>query len=280
MKRYLIILIPFLFAMCNGISKKEAALMNESDSLQRVIVNKDSALYAFLETYNSVEMNLQAIKEKENIITLTAASSENKLSREEKINNDINQIYEMMLKNREKVAQLEQRLKNSQFQNKELQKAIENMRMQIVAKDSEIIELHQQLRDLNIVVNTMAYKIDTLEILNHEKDNLIKQQDDDINTIYYLIGNEQELTAAKILDKKGLFSSKKLNNDFDKSLFTKADLRELKKIDINAKKIKIITSHTSSAYTLIGEKPVESIEITDPKQFWEVSKYLIIVVYQ
>jgi len=85
-----------LFAQCSqGPSRQE--LITSNDSLQRVVVQKDSAIYAIMGTFSSIEDNLQAIKEKENIIALNANGTENKQTREEKINEDIQLIYNMML---------------------------------------------------------------------------------------------------------------------------------------------------------------------------------------
>ena len=101
-----------MFTQCQqGPSRQE--LMTSNDSLQRVVVEKDSAIYAIMGTFTSIEDNLQAIKDKENIIALTANGTESKQSREEKINGDIQLIYNMLLDNREQVSKLQAQLKKA-----------------------------------------------------------------------------------------------------------------------------------------------------------------------
>ena len=68
-----------------------------------------------------------------------------------------------------------------------------------------------------------------------------------------------------------------MNEDFNKEYFTKVDISTTNSINIGAKKAKIITTHPSSSYKLVGEKPVERIDILNPTEFWSSSKYLVII---
>ena len=68
-----------------------------------------------------------------------------------------------------------------------------------------------------------------------------------------------------------------IKKDFSKDKFTKIDVTQTLSIPIGAKKVKILTSHPSTSYKLIGEKPVQKIEITNAADFWGASKYLVIV---
>ena len=93
---------------------------------------------------------------------------------------------------------------------------------------------------------------------------------------------EKELKEKKILDKKGgiagIGSGKNLNKDFDKKLFNTIDIRNKTSFEINSKKMKIITTHPTNSYQVYGEKPVDSLVVKDPMEFWSVSKYLVIVL--
>jgi hypothetical protein len=42
--------------------------------------------------------------------------------------------------------------------------------------------------------------------------------------------------------------------------------------------VDILTTHPKTAYKLRGDKTIEKLEITNPKDFWSVSKYLVLVV--
>ena len=282
MKKLLIVLIPFVFVMCQSAKKEKMALMNSNDSLQRLVVQKDSAMYSFLDAFNTIENNLATIKEKEKIISVTASNGEDQKSREEKINDDIQQIYKMMLENKSKLANLQRQMKKAQVKNSELQNMINELQAKLVEKDSEIVQLNRQLMDMNFKIDQLNLAVDTLTLANAVKKGIIENQDESLHTAWYIYGSEKELKDKNVLDKKGGFiglGAKNLNKDFDKSAFTKVDTRQFKSIALNAKKIRIVTNHPSDSYQVYGEKPVDSLVVKNPDNFWSVSKYLVIVVY-
>jgi len=280
---FLLLSISLLFAMCTGNKQQMDKTQLRADSLQRLVLQKDSAIYGIMGTFATIENNLETIKEKEKIITLSVKDVENPQSREEKINEDINSIYELMLKNKEQVAKLESLLKKAKIKNSALEKTIEGLEAKLAEKNAEIIQLREQLLDMNLKIDELTYTMDTLKFDIEVKKEIIKAQDESLNTAYYLIGTEKELKEKKILDSKGGFigigSGKTLNKDFDKSLFTIIDIRNNTSFELKAKKIKIITTHPSASYQIYGEKPVDSLVVKNPVDFWSVSKYFVVVVY-
>ncbi|MCK9206551.1 MAG: hypothetical protein M0P66_05505 [Salinivirgaceae bacterium] len=277
----IIVAASFLFAMCTGNQKVEEAQMR-TDSLQRVVMQKDSAIYAVMGTFLEIENNLDDIKAKENLITMTVKDVEDQRSREEKINDDINAIYDLMQKNKEKVSKLEKQLKNAHIKNKELGKTIQALQDKLAEKNAEIVQLRQQLLDMNLKIDELTYTLDTLKFDSQVKTEIIKAQDESLNTAYFLIGTEKELKEKQILDKKGGFigigGGKNLNKDFDKELFNAIDIRNKTSFEIKSKKMRIITTHPTASYQIYGEKPVDSLVVKEPLEFWSVSKYLVIVI--
>ena len=269
-----------------GPSRQE--LITSNDSLQRVVVQKDSAIYSIMGTFTSIENNLQAIKERENIIALNANGNESKQTREEKINEDIQLIYKMMLQNREEVAKLQAQLKKANVKNSEMQQMIASLQDKIQEKDAEILKLTEELQNsnlkiegLNALVNSMQYQLDSLRSDSELKLATIEGQDEALNTAYYIIGSEKELKELGVLDKRGKFAvgSKKTKAEFNQSAFTKIDIRETKNFDLNgAKKATVVTAHPLESYTIYGQKPVDSLVVNNYYTFWNSSKYLVIVV--
>lgn len=279
MRKLIIFLVPVLFTMCINPNVNKNQIQLRSDSLQRLVNQKDSALYAFMGTINDIENNLQEIKAKENIITLNATEAGANQNQAVQINEDINFIYDLMLENKNRINELENQLKQAGVNKKELQRTIKNLQIKLQQKDAEILQLREELRTMNIKVDEMAYKIDTLQFDNQVKQAIIDAQDTQLNTAYYLFGSAKELKTAGVIDKKGSFiGNKKLNSNFDKTLFTQIDIRENIEFNINTQKIKILTNHPASSYQTIGEKPIEKLEINNPDEFWSVSKYLVIIL--
>ena len=269
-----------------GPSRQE--LMTSNDSLQQLVVRKDSAIYAIMGTFSSIEDNLQAIKDKENIIALTTNSTESRQSREEKINEDIQLIYNMLQQNREQVNNLQAKLKKANVKNSELQQMIASLESRIQEKDAEILRLTEELQasnfkieGLSALANSLQHRLDSLRNEDDLKNATIEGQEEALNTAYYIIGSEKELKDLGVLDKKGQFAigSKKARKDFDNSVFTRIDIREQTSFVLNgAKKAKVVTAHPLDSYTIYGQKPVDSLVVNNYYKFWNSSKYLVIVV--
>ena len=269
-----------------GPSRQE--LLTSNDSLQRVVVQKDSAIYAIMGTFSSIEDNLQAIKDKENVIAMTTTSNESRQTREERINEDIQLIYNMLQENREQVNNLQAQLKKANVKNSELQQMIASLESRIQEKDAEILRLTEELQasnfkieGLSALANSLQHRLDSLRNEDALKNATIEGQDEALNTAYYIIGSEKELKELGVLDKRGQFAigSKKARKDFDNSVFTRIDIREQTSFDLNgAKKAKVATAHPLDSYTIYGQKPVDSLVVNNYYKFWNSSKYLVIVV--
>ena len=269
-----------------GPSRQE--LLTSNDSLQRVVVQKDSAIYAIMGTFSSIEDNLQAIKDKENVIAMTTTSNESRQTREERINEDIQLIYNMLQENREQVNNLQAQLKKANVKNSELQQMIASLESRIQEKDAEILRLTEELQasnfkieGLSALASSLQHRLDSLRNEDALKNATIEGQDEALNTAYYIIGSEKELKELGVLDKRGQFAigSKKARKDFDNSVFTRIDIREQTSFDLNgAKKAKVVTAHPLDSYTIYGQKPVDSLVVNNYYKFWNSSKYLVIVV--
>ena len=179
-----------------------------------------------------------------------------------------------MAKNKSRVASLSKKLKASNTKIDGLEKMIAGLESQISDKDAQIGELKNQLEQKNIELSNLNTNYQNLE-----QDNQGKVQQ--LNTAYYIIGTGKELKEYGVTAKEGGFiglgKSTEIKADFNKDKFTKIDITQTLSIPIGAKKAKILTSHPSSSYKLVGEKPVQKLDISSPTDFWGTSKYLVIV---
>ena len=186
-----------------------------------------------------------------------------------------------MDENKGKIDALNKKLKGSNKQNKQLEELIANLNDQIVEKEKEIASLKDQLAGLNIQVQQMANKNDSLSNVNNQNQTTINNQDVELNTVYYCMGTFKELTANKVLDKGGVFTAKsgsKLSADVNMDYFTKTDKRNVSEIPLGAKKATLKTSHPTGSYTLVTEnKKVTKLVINDATAFWKNSKYCVVM---
>lgn len=268
-----------LFSTSCGSGEKEENPLADSLSavngeLNGQLSEKERALQEFVTSFNEIQDNLNAIKEKEKIVTSASASGDVK-SKEEQIKEDIQAIYDLLAKNKNRIGSLSKKLKDSKSKILGLEKMIETLQAQIDAKDGEIATLKSQLEAKNIELSNIQMNLETVEAESEAK--TVK-----MNTVYYAIGTKKELIEKNVITKEGGFigigKSTKVKDDFNKEYFTKVDASQTNSISIGAKKAKVLSNHPSSSYKLIGEGKVEKIEILNTEDFWSNSKYLVIVV--
>ena len=255
----------------------------EADSLKAVagdltsqLNEKEAALQEFIASFNEIQDNLTAIKDKEKIVTAASTSGDVK-RKEDQIKEDIQSIYDLMAKNKNRINSLSKKIKDANLKIEGMEKMIENLNNSLNQKDMEIADLKTRIEGLNIELSNLNTNYKVVEAESAEKTEII-------NTAYYAIGTAKELTDKKVITKEGGFigigKSTKIQADFNKEYFTKVNAEQTTSINIGAKKVKILTTHPSGSYKLVGQKPVEKLEITNAKDFWSVSKYLVIVIEQ
>ena len=271
------------FSSCNTHEEELKALQLSKDSLLTQLNGRDSTIDTFFESFNEIQDNLAAIKEKENIINMNASGDvESTPEMKDQIQNDIQSIYDLLQENKNKINKLQKRLKSSNIKIKALKETIDNLMQQIQMKDAEIGDLKKKLEDMNIQINVLETNVDSLQGENVAKDETITQKENELNTAYYVLGTEKELKANGVITKEGGFIGlgkiAKLRSDFNKDYFTEIDIRTTKEIPLICKKARILTTHPSGSYELVTKDDrVEKIVIKDEKEFWKASKYLVIV---
>lgn len=254
---------------------------SRSDSLELVVSAKDSLINAVFADINAISENLALIKSRENLITV-AGESEGGRRPVEEIDNDIKAIDRLLRENRAKIESLQRsaaQLRKANLRIEGLEKMIADMNRQLAEKKAEVEQLRESLvrmgDEVKSLTEEVAVRSAEVENLSGEKVELQNQ----LNTVYYIVGAEKELRDAQIINKQG-FIGRTLtvgrNSNFDS--FTMADSRLLSEVPVGQKKATLVTSHPEGSYELVTDanKVVEKLIITDPVRFWESSKILII----
>lgn len=254
---------------------------SRSDSLELVVSAKDSLINAVFADINAISENLALIKLRENLITV-AGESEGGRRPVEEIDNDIKAIDRLLRENRAKIESLQRsaaQLRKANLRIDGLEKMIADMNRQLAEKKAEVEQLRESLvrmgDEVKSLTEEVAVRSAEVENLSGEKVELQNQ----LNTVYYIVGAEKELRDAQIINKQG-FIGRTLtvgrNSNFDS--FTMADSRLLSEVPVGQKKATLVTSHPEGSYELVTDanKVVEKLIITDPVRFWESSKILII----
>jgi hypothetical protein len=285
MKKYLILaLIPAIFACTQGGNKQTALadslsavnenIKNELSVKEELLISKEVAMNEFIKSFNEIQANLNEIKEKQKIISTKSEGVELKNNNKDQIISDIQSIYDLLDKNKKQAANLSKKLKNSNLQADEIRLAVSNLTTQVNDKENEITKLKSNLEKLHIDFANLKIRFyDEVEESNMKTEKL--------NTAYYLIGSNKDLTEKGVITESGGFIGlgklAQLNESLNKNYFTKVDVTQTSEIPIHGDKVKLVSIHPADSYKLIeGSASIDKIVILNQEKFWSVSKYLII----
>ena len=277
-----------LLVSCGQNSAEYKKLKAENDSLKIENTKATSEMNEILSTLNDVEADIQSIRDAENYLNLQQQTGgEFSKSNREQIKQNMQLISETLKKNKETISQLEEKLKKSGIQSAALKKTINRLSSELDQKATMIVALQEDLAKKNVRIQELDEMVSSL---NEDVENLattaaaqsekLGEQDKALNTAYYCFGTAKELKDQKILSGGGLFSkSKVLQNGFNKDYFISVDIREVKEIPLFAGKAKLKSNHPEGSYEFVKDEDGNlTLNITDPKTFWSLGKYLVIEV--
>ena len=254
-----------LMTSCNSGADTQNAQpqgMTTRDSLQIAIANQDSLLVLM----NDISEDMMQIKSMENLLASTSNLSGESTSRRDQIRNDMKAIQQALQDRRQRLEEMEAKLKNSNGSNAILQKSIETLKQQIAMQET----LTDQVDSLNSKVTVAQEEI-------KQKDEVNTQLSNEMNTVYYAIGTGKELKASGLMKDGGFLRSDKINPaDFDAKLFIRGDKRTLQTIPLYSKKAKVMTSQPESSYKIDEVDGQKVLTILNPTQFWNQSPYLVV----
>lgn len=270
-----------LLASCTNSGQKKDALQAQNDSLMLELSNRDAELDEIMGSFNEIQEGFREINEAENRVDLKGDAMESKSSAE-KIKEDIRFISQKLQANRARIAELEKQLQNSKYQSAELRKAIQNLTAQLESKQKQIETLQAELASKNIriaeldeAVADLNKNVDQLTAENEAKTETVAAQDKALNTAWYVFGTKSELKDQKILKGGDVLK----DNEFNKDYFTEIDIRKDKEVKLYSKRAQLLTTHPEGSYELVkDDKGQLTLKITNPSQFWSVSRYLVIQV--
>lgn len=255
------------------------ASVQQTDSLNDVIAQKDSEINEMMGTLNDIEEGFRLINEAENRVALLKNGEGT--SKKQNLKENIQFIAERMKQNRELIAKLQKQLESSTLKGGQLKKTIDNLTAQLEAKDKQLLALREELdkKDIHIseldeTIGNLNTNVSNLSADNQQKAETINAQDKQLNTAWYVFGTKKELKGQHILE-----GGKVMNGNFNKNYFTKVDIRNTTEIKLYSKSAKLLTAHPASSYSLTHDVSKQYVlRITNPQIFWSTSKYLVVLV--
>lgn len=257
----------------------DVAGFSQNDSLQKIIAQKDNEINDIMETFNQIEAGFKEINEAENRVSLMKDGEG--ANRRQQLVENVQFISATMKENRTLIEKLRRQLRESSVKSDNLKKTIENLVAELEEKDNQLQQLRAKLDAKNIhiaeldqTISGLNDNVTNLQTESSQKSATIQAQDKQLNTAWFVFGTKKELKEQRIID-----GDRVLESNFNKSYFTKIDIRVEKEIKLYSKYAKILTMHPSDSYTLEKDANKQYVlRITNPQIFWSTSKYLVILV--
>ena len=282
-KLAVLIVCAAMLASCDGFKGGSKDLKAENDSLLIELSQRNAELDEMMGTFNEIQEGFRQINDAESRVDLQRGTiTENSASAKQQIASDIEFITKQMEENKAQIAKLQAMLKSSKNNSAQLKKAVESLTQELVTKQQRIEELQAELASKNIriqeldaAVSGLSADKESLAAENEAKARTVAEQDKAINAAWFVFGTKSELKSQKILQSGDVLK----NADFNKDYFTQIDIRTTKEIKLYSKRAELLTTHPAGSYELVkDDKGQLTLKITNPKEFWSVSKYLGIQV--
>jgi hypothetical protein len=216
----------------------------------------------------TIQDSLNAIVLGENEARQLASSSyQSEQSRSDEALARIGVIKAGIERTRDRIQELDDRLKKSGVRLAGLEKMVARLRTNLAEKETQVVALTNQVETLETEVQTQAVNIED------------KRRE--LGTVYYTIGDKKALTEAGLVVARGgvLGIGKTLEptGQVQPALAASIDTDVENVIRIPAERVEVVSNQPASSYTLVevGEDLFE-LRIIDPTQFRTV-KHLVIL---
>lgn len=293
MKTYTLGLIAISLAMttsCSGshsndddkAAQDSIQLYQTREELQQTVAMQDS-LFALI---NEIGADMSQIRQIEAIAAMPANVSGENISKRDQMKSDITAISQALKQRRERLAQLERKLRDSNAQNSTMLSTIETLKVQIAEQEKEIVALKDQLSIANTTIAGLNVAVDSLKV-SEAAERIGKEQaqqeaanlTNELNTVYYAIGSKKELEQHNIIKGGFLRKTKVMQGDYQLNYFTRIDKRNISQIQLHSRKAKVLTNQPANSYEITdGAGGQKVLVITNASRFWSASNFLVIQI--
>jgi len=275
-------ILALIFASCGKNSAEYKALKAQQDSLLLVNAQKTAELDDIVSLMNEVEDNFASIRSAENYLNVQSNTpGELAPSTKDRVRANMQFVMETLNKNKEKISELEKKLQGSTLQSKQLQLTLNNLRTQLDEKTAALVALNKELEskdqkisELSDNITTLSKDVQDLKTVSDAQQQTIKAQTRELNTVYYCFGTTKELKT------QGILKDGQLGANFNKDYFIRVkDLNTLQVVPLYAKKGTLVSKHPSGSYEFAkADNGQVELRILDAKNFWSLTKYLVVQV--
>ena len=255
----------------------------ERDSVMNVNEQQRQVLDDLTATLVEVSSSLDSIAVGE---VMLRESNEGPVLTKRQMLDNIAAFKETLAANKERLAELERNLAGRNDELAKLSTLVKHLNQELEAKQARINQLEEDLKSANANIDRMRTEMnDMTTTIGSQQEEIAAQretmqnQDQALNTGYYVIGTKRELKDKGLVSGGNLFKKKRVNyGSIDESLFVKVDIRETTRFNIPSKKVKVLTEMPTDSYTITTNGNSSVLEVTNVSRFWGISSFLIIQI--
>ena len=192
----------------------------------------------------------------------------------------ISVINKTIGRTKEKIRDLEGRLKKSGVRAAGLQKMIASLKISVAEKEALVAMLTGRADSLQVQVASLEGAVQQGQETIRARDAALEERRSELATIYLLMGTKKELSASGVIVSKGGFlgmgKTVQLTGRFDETQFSRLDTDQEKLVRTPSPKARVLSAQPTSSYELKLEGEQMELHILDPKEFRKV-RHLVIM---
>jgi len=189
-------------------------------------------------------------------------------------------INKSITRTKEKIRDLEGRLKKTGVRAAGLQKMIASLKISVAEKEALVNMLNGRVDSLQVQVAGLEGAVQQGQETIRARDVTLEERRSELATIYLLMGTKKELSASGVIVSKGGFlgmgKTVQLTGRFDESQFSRLDTDQEKLVRTPSPKARVLSAQPTSSYELKLEGEQMELHILDPKEFRKV-RHLVIM---
>ncbi|MBO4801535.1 MAG: hypothetical protein J5545_06675 [Bacteroidaceae bacterium] len=280
----LIVSVAVIGALFSCQGGQTSDLQSQVDSLNLRVERQAQDLDFYHECLAIISGGLDSIAQADSSLIRLSYNRENTITKES-IQENLNAYANMLVRQRERLDELEGKLNENHQEVVQLRGLINHLNQQIAEKDAYIQELQGKLEQKDSNISLLLDEVNRLSQANAHLTNTVNAKEESLqvataklNAGYYIVGTSKELKEAGILTPRFLAKSKMDVDNIDVNLFHQIDIRNFKKIAVDDSKITIKSQHPSDSYRIESDKKndTSTLYILDVKEFWSLTRFLII----
>ena len=274
-----VLALALAFTSCDFETKAFKNMRAERDSIQNLQQTQLEELLGYMDIVQAVDSSFDAIRESQNLLSMVSYDESGSNTIKQRVEDNIYMISNLLAENNAKIAELEEKLNESDLKNTKFQKTINRLKKDLKAKNEEVTRLYKELEAKNFKIDSLlvenqivGQRAAELTALSEAQLAQLNAQDIALHTAYFFMGTRKELKSNDI-------NVKDKDSGYRTSLFTPIDVRTFDRLETDSKSAKILTKHPEGSYELVrGADKKYTLVIKNPTSFWNASKYLIIQV--